>query len=105
MTKLTMDDYTNIASSLREIAANSDKSTGKILKKIQKASKNGLGYIEIKVSEADLNSVTNLIYDDAWKTPMIEKLSSLGFKFRIVEKLPWYKASYEEKKKYLRICW
>lgn len=78
----------DVAASLRELAANSDEITGKILKKSQEAAKKGASYIEFRISEEDfhwLRARKNGVPRED-KPPYIEKLESLGFKLDFTEK-------------------
>jgi hypothetical protein len=67
----------NVAATLRDIAANSDKVTGKILKKAEKAAREGKAYILVNMALEDR------LYIDSPHvhkiTPLVEKLKSLGF--------------------------
>lgn len=101
-----MPDHTediNIAKTLRDIATNSDKVTGKILRKIDRAAKQGKYYLKIKTSEDVYN------YLDAMdrklrlpiKPPLVEKLFSLGFKLSE----SWESGFFNPKVYYLTIWW
>lgn len=77
-----METEVNIAETLREIAANSDSTTGKILKKCNKAASKGLSLIRYSISKEDYASISdhlnpNLPHSDP--PPYFEKLLSLGF--------------------------
>ena len=87
MTQSNFD--TNVAILLRDIAANSDEVTGKILRKADKAAKKGKSFIKIKVTFEDYNFIRQSLrlpggyirqVDMPAVTPLIEKLYSLGFK-------------------------
>lgn len=74
----------DVAAILRDIASNSDKTSGKILKKCERAARKGLSSIIVKTSEEDyiyLYSRNNDVYNIPVQIPpLIEKLESLGFK-------------------------
>lgn len=79
------DLETNVAETLREIAANSDKITGKILKKIQAAAKDGKYHIEVEVTEDEYNWLSAKTWGSNLPSvtpPLIEKLLSLGFELK-----------------------
>src|SRR5574337_1612604 len=75
---------TNVAALLRDIAANAEKVTGKILRAADKAAKEGKAKILIKVSEDDYNNIRTHYYGyyegKCDITPLVDKLESLGFK-------------------------
>lgn len=76
-------DYSNIAIQLREITANSDKVTGSILRKVNKAAKDGKYHIDVFVSEDEYKYLS--AKQNNWNVPdivppLVEKLWSLGFK-------------------------
>jgi len=66
----------NVAATLRDIAANSDEVTGKILKKAEKAAHKGKSFILVSMSPEDRQCIDNPGYV---ATPVVEKLKSLGF--------------------------
>jgi hypothetical protein len=77
-------DYSNVASCLRDLAANSDHTTGKVLKAADKAAKEGKAFVKVECTREDYNYVLpKSRYDDHDPeyalTPMVEKLKSLGF--------------------------
>jgi hypothetical protein len=74
-----MDIDINVAQVLRDIAANSDQLTGKILKKAEKAARKSLSYITYPVSYNEYINVRHQDWSDYIPTPMVEKLLSLGF--------------------------
>jgi hypothetical protein len=86
---------TNIAITLRDIAANCDEKSGKAIRLCEKAARQGLDHIELKVSVDDrdyLNTRKRAAYEGHWYDddrqklttlsvpPLIQKLESLGFK-------------------------
>jgi hypothetical protein len=75
----TLDDLEsfNVAATLRDITANSDKVTGKILKKAEKAAHQGKSYILVSMSTEDRLYIDNP--NSYTITPLVEKLKSLGF--------------------------
>lgn len=74
-------DYSNLAATLRDISANSDKTTGKILNKADKAAKAGLDHIKVRCSVEEYNYIykKSIGYAPPLIPPLIEKLFSLGF--------------------------
>ena len=78
----------DLAATLREIAANCDSVSGKILRKLEKAAKNGASHLVVAVSEEDTICLLHKLNREegytSWKdiplTPLVEKLYSLGFK-------------------------
>lgn len=74
---MTTELETDVAATLREIAANSDNTTGKILKQCQAAAKKGQYHITAHVSIDEYNYLKGNTTDIP---PLIEKLRSLGFK-------------------------
>lgn len=88
----------NVAATLRDIAANCDKTTGRVLRLCERAACNGKDHIIVKVSVDDrthlyrrwLKSVQG--YEDISLTsitPLVEKLESLGFQLCSVEGSSW----------------
>ncbi len=75
----TLDDLEsfNVAATLRDITANSDEVTGKILKKAEKAAHQGMSYILVSMSTEDRLYIDNPHVHKI--TPLVEKLKSLGF--------------------------
>lgn len=85
-------DDTNIAATLRDIAANCDETSGKVLRLCNKAANAGKEHIIARVSEEDRNYLyrrehnwANLVV-----TPLVEKLESLGFKLHSEDKMHWF---------------
>jgi hypothetical protein len=84
---MSIDIEVNVAATLREIAANCDTVTGKILRQVEKAARKGASHLVVSVSEEDavsllhrLNRVSgHLVWKEITLTPLIEKLYSLGF--------------------------
>ncbi len=88
---------TNIAITLRDIAANCDEKSGKAIRACEKAAREGLDHIELKVSIDDRHYLyvremaaanpAKGLYTD-WVgalsklsvPPLVQKLESLGFK-------------------------
>ena len=73
------DDFDiNLAATMRDIAANSPKTVGKILAKVHKAAQRGEDHIWITLPHDDWD----YLYAGRTKTPVpviLEKLRSLGF--------------------------
>lgn len=100
---------TNVAVILHDIAANSDKVTGKILRKADKAAKKGKSFIKIRVSYEDYDWVNSVEQkkrgyrvDFPAITPLIEKLLSLGFKFSHADSVNGFFVAH---KYYVRLEW
>jgi len=90
---MSVEIIEDVAASIRIIAAESDKVTGRILRKIEKTAKNGGSHIIVVVSERDKACLLHKErLDDKWDlgpvtlTPLIEKLFSLGFKLKSTER-------------------
>jgi len=102
--KMTDDkDYLNLAATLRDICANSDKTTGKILNKADKAAKAGLDHIKVRCSVEEYNYIYKI--NNGFATPniippLIEKLFSLGFRLSCD-----YEMGFFVHKKYYLILW
>lgn len=85
---MSIDIEVDLAATLREISANCDTVTGKILRKVEKAARKGACHLVVKVAEEDticllhkLNrECGHLVWKEIPLTPLIEKLYSLGFK-------------------------
>ena len=87
---------TNIAITLRDIAANCDEKSGAAIRACEKAAREGLDHIELKVSIQDREYLftrekaakPKSLYEPDYKEkltklsvpPLVQKLESLGFK-------------------------
>lgn len=99
---------TNIAATLRDIAANCDTTTGKVLRQCERAANEGKTHIIAKVSEEDreflyrreLNK-NHPQYVVPPVTPLVEKLESLGFKLLSQDKMHWFYST----KCYIKVSW
>lgn len=96
---------TNIAITLRDIAANCDQKSGKVIRLCEAAARDGLDHLEVKVSTQDrdyLNTRKRAAYEGHWYDddkkklatlsvpPLIQKLESLGFKLESSDRYsPW----------------
>lgn len=97
-------DYSNIAVTLREIAKDSDKVSGKIIKQIQKAADDGGYYLEVKTTE-DVYNYLDSSSKPKFIPPIIEKLWSLGFSLGASKKSKWYGDYSGPFNYYLKIYW
>ena len=71
---------TNVAEILRNIAAESDAVSGKIIRQANKAAAKGKSFVVVEVSREDYECVN---FSSSY-TPPIERLLSLGFKLSCV---------------------
>ena len=101
---------TNIAATLRDIAANCDSTTGRVLRECEKAANQGKTHIIAKVSEEDreflyrrhLHKNARGLYGAPPPiTPLVEKLESLGFKLEHDDKMHWFYST----RCYIKVSW
>ncbi len=93
------DDSTNVAASLRDLAANSQEKTGKLLNKVKKLATAGEYHYRFKVPLGDYESVNYKKNPHHYSekpviTPLVEKLLSLGFRLSADKDVPWYSNNY-----------
>ncbi len=100
---------TNIAATLRDIAANCDSTTGRVLRQCEKAANEGKTHIIAKVSEEDreylyrreLHNTVSKQYAIPPITPLVEKLQSLGFKLESSNESTWLYGT----KCFIKVSW
>lgn len=99
MVDISPNHETNIAAVFRELAANSDKVTGKILKKIDKLAKKGEYQLTIEVDSRTSDYVNGR---SRLCPPLVEKLKGMGFSLKCESKWSGWANKYKD---YLTITW
>jgi len=112
--RATTAEVTDLAATLRDIAASCDKTTGNVLNLCSIAASNGKASLIVKVFEEDRDylclreRVANgkayqsevVQFNKQRATPLIERLESLGFKLESTDKLSW-----TQTKPFIKITW
>lgn len=99
---------TNIAATLRDIAANCDSTTGRVLRECEKAANEGRTHIIARVSEEDREYLHKREMNKNYSqyvvppiTPLVEKLESLGFNLFSNDKMHWFYST----RCYIKVSW